>query len=45
MSEIRVEGLTKTFGALRAVDDVTFTFPNGQVHLPPGSVRLRQDDA
>jgi ABC-type sugar transport system ATPase subunit len=31
MSEIRVEQLTKTFGVLRAVDDVTFTFPNGQV--------------
>ena len=31
MSEIRVERLTKTFGALRAVDDVSFTFPNGQV--------------
>ena len=31
MSEIRVEQLTKTFGALRAVDDVSFTFPNGQV--------------
>ena len=31
MSEIRVEQLTKTFGSLRAVDDVSFTFPNGQV--------------
>src|SRR3712207_1287470 len=31
MAEIRVEQLTKTFGALRAVDDVTFTFPDGQV--------------
>jgi ABC-type sugar transport system ATPase subunit len=31
MSEIRVEQLTKTFGTLRAVDDVSFTFPNGQV--------------
>jgi ABC-type sugar transport system ATPase subunit len=31
MSEIRVEQLTKTFGSLHAVDDVSFTFPNGQV--------------
>jgi ABC-type sugar transport system ATPase subunit len=31
MAEIRVEQLTKTFGAVRAVDDVSFTFPNGQV--------------
>ena len=31
MAEIRVESLTKSFGALHAVDDVTFTFPNGQV--------------
>ena len=31
MSEIHVEQLTKSFGALRAVDDVSFTFPNGQV--------------
>lgn len=31
MAEIRVEQLTKSFGALRAVDDVTFTFPDGQV--------------
>ena len=31
MAEIRVQDLTKTFGALRAVDDVSFTFPNGQV--------------
>ncbi len=31
MAEIRVEQLTKTFGSLHAVDDVSFTFPNGQV--------------
>ena len=31
MAEIRVQNLTKTFGALRALDDVTFTFPNSQV--------------
>jgi ABC-type sugar transport system ATPase subunit len=31
MADIRVENLTKTFGSLRAVDDVTFTFPSGQV--------------
>ena len=31
MAEIRVQNLTKTFGSLRALDDVTFTFPNGQV--------------
>jgi ABC-type sugar transport system ATPase subunit len=31
VGDIRVERLTKTFGALRAVDDVSFTFPNGQV--------------
>jgi ABC-type sugar transport system ATPase subunit len=31
MAEIRVQHLTKTFGSLRALDDVTFTFPNGQV--------------
>ena len=31
MSEIRVENLTKTFGTLHAVDDVTFTFPSGHV--------------
>jgi ABC-type sugar transport system ATPase subunit len=31
VSEIRVDHLTKTFGALHAVDDVTFTFPSGQV--------------
>jgi ABC-type sugar transport system ATPase subunit len=31
VSEIRVEHLTKTFGTLHAVDDVTFTFPSGQV--------------
>src|SRR4051812_41261918 len=31
MSEIRVDQLTKTFGSLHAVDDVSFTFPSGQV--------------
>jgi ABC-type sugar transport system ATPase subunit len=31
MAEIRVQDLTKTFGTLHAVDDVSFTFPNGQV--------------
>jgi len=31
MAEIRVEQLTKSFGTLNAVDDVTFTFPNSQV--------------
>ncbi len=31
MAEIRVEYLTKTFGDLHAVDDVTFTFPSGRV--------------
>ena len=31
MAEIRVANLTKTFGALRAVDDVTFAFPSGKV--------------
>lgn len=31
MADIRVEHLTKTFGALRAVDDVTFAFPSGKV--------------
>ncbi|HET7055795.1 MAG TPA: ABC transporter ATP-binding protein [Thermomicrobiales bacterium] len=31
MAEIRVDQLTKTFGSLRAVDDVSFTFPDGQV--------------
>ena len=31
MAEIRVEHLTKTFGTLHAVDDVSFTFPSGQV--------------
>ena len=31
MPEIRVEQLTKSFGSLHAVDDVSFTFPNGQV--------------
>ena len=31
MADIRVESLTKTFGALRAVDDVTFAFPSGKV--------------
>lgn len=31
MAEIRVEHLTKSFGDLRAVDDVSFTFPNGRV--------------
>jgi ABC-type sugar transport system ATPase subunit len=31
MSEIRAEQLTKTFGSLHAVDDVSFTFPSGQV--------------
>jgi ABC-type sugar transport system ATPase subunit len=31
MAEIRVQNMTKTFGAVRALDDVTFTFPNGQV--------------
>jgi ABC-type sugar transport system ATPase subunit len=31
MAEIRVDQLTKTFGSLHAVDDVSFTFPNGQV--------------
>ena len=35
VSEIRVEQLTKTFGALRAVDDVSFTFPSGQVTCGP----------
>ena len=31
MADIRVEQLTKTFGSLHAVDDVSFTFPSGQV--------------
>ncbi len=31
MAEIRVQNMTKTFGDVRALDDVTFTFPNGQV--------------
>jgi ABC-type sugar transport system ATPase subunit len=31
MADIRVENLTKTFGTLRAVDDVTFSFPSGKV--------------
>jgi ABC-type sugar transport system ATPase subunit len=31
MADIRVENLSKTFGALRAVDDVTFSFPSGKV--------------
>ncbi|MFN8592855.1 MAG: ABC transporter ATP-binding protein [Thermomicrobiales bacterium] len=31
MAEIRVAQLTKTFGDLRAVDDVTFAFASGQV--------------
>ncbi|HEU0114742.1 MAG TPA: ABC transporter ATP-binding protein, partial [Thermomicrobiales bacterium] len=31
MADIRVEGLLKQFGALRAVDDITFTFPDSQV--------------
>jgi ABC-type sugar transport system ATPase subunit len=31
MADIRVENLTKTFGSLRAVDDVTFAFPSGKV--------------
>ncbi|GAB1363045.1 ABC transporter ATP-binding protein [Rhodobacter sp.] len=29
MAEIRVEGLVKTYGAARALDDVTLTFPDG----------------
>lgn len=31
MADIRVEHLTKTFGSLHAVDNVSFTFPSGQV--------------
>jgi ABC-type sugar transport system ATPase subunit len=31
MAEIRVERVTKTFKDLRAVDDVTFSFPEGEV--------------
>jgi len=30
MSEVRVEGLTKSFGPTKAMDDVTLTFPDGQ---------------
>ena len=30
MAELRVEGLVKTFGAVRAVDDVTFTVRDGE---------------
>lgn len=29
MSEVRVEGLTKTYGPVRAMDDVSLTFPDG----------------
>lgn len=29
MAEIRVEGLAKTYGAARALDDVSLTFPDG----------------
>ena len=29
MTEVRVEGLTKTYGLTRALDDVTLTFPDG----------------
>ncbi|WP_099826058.1 ABC transporter ATP-binding protein [Oceaniglobus indicus] len=29
MSEVRVEGLSKHYGAARALDDVTLTFPDG----------------
>ena len=31
MAEIEVRGLTKTFGAVTAVRDVSFTAPAGQV--------------
>ena len=31
MAEIRVENLTKTFGSLRALDDVSFTVFSGEV--------------
>src|SRR5215208_4050376 len=31
MAEIRVERITKAFKELRAVDDVTFNFPEGEV--------------
>ncbi len=31
MSEIRVEGLTKTFGPVVALDDVSFVFPESEV--------------
>lgn len=31
MAEIRVQNLTKTFGSVRALDDVSFTFPSSQV--------------
>jgi ABC-type sugar transport system ATPase subunit len=31
MADIRVDRLTKAFGSLRAVDDVTFSFPDSQV--------------
>src|SRR3546814_18047942 len=30
MAELRVEGLVKTFGEVRAVDDVTFTVADGE---------------
>ncbi|MCX5878684.1 MAG: ATP-binding cassette domain-containing protein, partial [Deltaproteobacteria bacterium] len=31
MSEIKVENLTKRFGKVMAVDDLTFSFPEGKV--------------
>ena len=30
MAEVRVDGLVKSYGALRALDDVSLTFPDGQ---------------
>ncbi|PJN96173.1 spermidine/putrescine ABC transporter ATP-binding protein, partial [Amaricoccus sp. HAR-UPW-R2A-40] len=29
MAEVRVEGLSKAYGPVKALDDVTLTFPDG----------------
>ena len=42
---IRIEGVTKTFGTFKAVDNVSLDIAKGEMFAPAGRVGLRQDHA
>ena len=43
MSTISLKQVTKLFGSLRAADSVDLEVGAGEVLVPPGPLRLRQD--